>query len=39
MEIKLMWTLKCTILAVIFGATGILTRRLWKNLEAVPGRH
>ena len=31
--------LKCTIIPVIIGATGILTRILKKNLEAVPGKH
>jgi len=30
---------KCTIVPVIIGATGILTRSLRKNLEAVPGKH
>jgi hypothetical protein len=34
-----MWNLKCTIIAVIIGATGIVTRSLRKNLEAVPGKH
>jgi len=29
----------CTIIPVIIGATGILTRSLRKNLEAVPGKH
>ena len=38
-EIQRMWNLKCTIVPVIIGATGILTRSLRKNLEAVPGRH
>ena len=33
-EIQRMWSLKCTI-----GATGIVTRSLRKNLEAVPGKH
>jgi hypothetical protein len=37
--IQLMWNLKCTIIPVIIGATGILTRSLRKNLEAVPGKH
>ena len=32
---KRMWNLKCTIVPVIIGAT----RRLRKNLEAVPGKH
>jgi hypothetical protein len=34
-----MWNLKSTIIPVIIGATGIVTRRLRKNLEAVPGKH
>jgi len=34
-----MWSLKCTIIPVIIGATGIVTRRLRKNLETVPGKH
>ena len=33
-----MWNLKCTIVPVIIGAAGILTRSLRKNLEAVPGK-
>jgi hypothetical protein len=38
-EIQRMWNLKCTIVQVIFGATGIVTRSLKKNLEAIPGKH
>jgi hypothetical protein len=38
-EIQRMWNLKCTIIPVIIGATGIVTRTLRKNLEAVPGKH
>ena len=38
-EIQRMWNLKCTIIPVIIGATGIVTRSLGNNLEAVPGRH
>jgi len=34
-----MWNLKCTILPVIIGATGILTRSLKKNVETIPGKH
>jgi len=34
-----MWNLKCTIIPVIIGATGIVMRSLRKNLEAVPGKH
>ena len=36
---KRMGNLKCTIIPVIIGATGIVTRSLQKNLEAVPGKH
>jgi len=38
-EIQRMWNLKCTIIPVIIGTTGIVTRSLRKNLEAVPGKH
>ena len=37
-EIQRMWKLKCTIIPIITGATGIVTRSLRKNLEAVPGK-
>jgi hypothetical protein len=30
---------KCMIIPVIIGATGVVTRSLGKNLEAVPGKH
>ena len=36
-EIQRMWNLKCTIILVIIGATGIVTRSLMK--EAAPGKH
>ena len=38
-EIQRMWNLKCTIIPVIIGATGIVTRSLRKNLEDIPGKH
>ena len=38
-EIQRMWNLKRTIIPVIIGATGIVTRSLRKDLEAVPGKH
>ena len=38
-EIQRMWNLKRTIIPVIIGATGIVTRSLRENLEAVPGKH
>ena len=34
-----MWNLKYTITPIVIGATGIVTRSLRKNLEAVPGKH
>jgi len=34
-----MWNLKFTIIPIIIVATGIVTRSLRKNLEAVPGKH
>jgi predicted homoserine dehydrogenase-like protein len=34
-----MWNLKCSIIPVIIEATGIVTRSLRKNLEAVSGKH
>jgi hypothetical protein len=36
-DMKRVWNLKCTIIPVITGATGIVTKRLRKNLEAIPG--
>jgi len=33
-----MWNLKRTIIPVMIGATGMVTRSLRKNLEAVPGK-
>jgi len=38
-EIQRMWNLKCTIVPVIIGSTGIVTRNLKKNLETIPGNH
>ena len=38
-EIQQMWNLNCTIIPVIIGATGIVTRSLKKNLEAVSRKH
>ena len=38
-EIQRMWNLKCTIVPVINGATGMVPRSLRKNLETVPGKH
>ena len=38
-EMQRMWNLKFTIVPVIIGATGVVTRSLKKNLETVPGKH
>jgi hypothetical protein len=38
-EKQRMWNLKCMIIPVAIGATGVVTRSLRKNLEAVPGKH
>jgi len=38
-EIQRMWNLKCMVISVIIGATGIVTKVLKKNLEALPGKH
>ena len=38
-EIQRMWNMKCTIILVITGATGTVTKSLKKNLEAIPGKH
>ena len=34
-----MWNLKCMIIPIVIGATGIVMRSLRKNLEALPGKH
>jgi hypothetical protein len=34
-----MWNMKCVIVPAVIGATGIVTRGLRKNLEAIPGKH
>jgi hypothetical protein len=38
-EIQRTWNLKCTIIPVIIGATGMVTKSLRKNLEAIIGKH
>ena len=38
-EIQRTWNLKCTIVPVITGATGIVARSLRENLETIPGKH
>jgi hypothetical protein len=34
-----MWNLKCKIIPGIIGATRIVTKGSWKNLEVIPGKH
>jgi hypothetical protein len=38
-QIQRMWKVKCMMIPVVNGATGIVTRGLKKKLEAIPGRH
>jgi hypothetical protein len=38
-EIQRMWNMKCFVIPVIFGATGIISNRLQKYLETIPGQH
>jgi hypothetical protein len=39
LEIQRMWNMKYVYIPVVNGATGIVTRGLRKNLEAIPGKH
>jgi polyferredoxin len=38
-DILRMWDVKCMIIPLIIGATGILKNNLKKNLEAIPVKH
>jgi hypothetical protein len=38
-EIQRLWNMKYMIISVVIGATGIVTKDLRKNLEAIPGKH
>jgi len=38
-EIQRMWSLKCTIVPVIIGATGIVPRSLRRNMETIAEKH
>jgi hypothetical protein len=38
-EIQRMWTMKCFVIPVIIGATGIVIKSLQKYLETIPGQH
>jgi hypothetical protein len=34
-----MWNMKCFVIPVIIGATGIVSESLQKYLETIPGQH
>jgi hypothetical protein len=34
-----MWNIKCLVIPVIIGATGIVSKSLQKYLETIPGQH
>jgi hypothetical protein len=34
-----MWNMKCMIMLVVIGATGIVTKGLDKNRETIPGKY
>jgi hypothetical protein len=38
-ETQRLWNLKCKIIPVITGDTGMVTKGLRKNVEAIPGKH
>jgi hypothetical protein len=38
-EIQRMWNMKCLVIPVGIGATGIVTEGLKKYLETIPGKH
>jgi hypothetical protein len=38
-EIQRMWNLRCTIIPVTIGETGIVMKSLRKNVESIPGKH
>jgi hypothetical protein len=38
-EIQRMWNMKCFVIPVIIGATGIVSKSLQRYLETIPGQH
>jgi hypothetical protein len=38
-EIQRMWNMKCFVIPVIIGVTGIVSKSLQKYLEPTPGQH
>jgi hypothetical protein len=37
-EVRRMWNMKCFVIRVITGITGIVNKRLKKYLETIPGK-
>jgi hypothetical protein len=37
-QVTRMWTMQCVIIPIVTGATGMVTRGLMINLEAIPGK-
>jgi hypothetical protein len=38
-EIQRMWNMKCFVIPVIIGATGIVSKSFQNYLETIPGQH
>jgi hypothetical protein len=38
-EIKRTWNMRCVIIPVVIGATGVVTKGVKNNVEAIPGKH
>jgi hypothetical protein len=38
-KIQRMWNMKCSVIPVIIGATGIVNKGLKKYMETIPGKH
>jgi heme/copper-type cytochrome/quinol oxidase subunit 2 len=38
-EIQRMWNMKCFVIPVIIGTTGIVSKSLQNYLETIPGQH
>jgi hypothetical protein len=38
-QIRRMWNMKCFVIPVIIGATALVSKRLKKYLETIPGQH
>jgi hypothetical protein len=34
-----MWNMKCYVIPVTIGATGIVSKKFTKHLETIPGQH